>query len=95
MSYQIIGHRVLSTQPLPKRAEDFPRGGKYSTNVPLSTFLAYLQPVQLIILDWYLYIKIMNAFTCGEEINKLAVKSSKPVRIVLIVSFIPFRGAVE
>ena len=36
---------------LPREAEDFPRGGKYPKDVPLSTFLAYLQPVKPIILD--------------------------------------------
>ena len=32
------------TQPIPRKAEDFPRGGKYSKDVPLPTLLAYLQP---------------------------------------------------
>ena len=32
-------------QPLPRKAEDFPRGGKYPIYVNLPTFLAYLQPV--------------------------------------------------
>ena len=31
--------------PVPREAEDFPRCGKYPKDVPLSTFLAYLQPV--------------------------------------------------
>ena len=35
----------LSTQPLPREAEDFPKGGKYPKDVHLPTFLAYLQPV--------------------------------------------------
>ena len=30
------------TQPLPKEAEDFPRGGKYPKDVPMAKFLAYL-----------------------------------------------------
>ena len=30
---------------LPREAEDFPRGGKYPKDVPLPTFLAYVQLV--------------------------------------------------
>ena len=30
---------------LPREAEDFPRDGKHAKDVPLPTFLAYLQPV--------------------------------------------------
>ena len=37
--------QVLPTQPLPTETEDFSRGGKYSKDVPLPTFLDYLQPV--------------------------------------------------
>ena len=33
------GHQVLPTQPLPKKAEDFPRGGKHPKHVPLLTCL--------------------------------------------------------
>ena len=33
------------TQPVSREAEDFPRGGKCTNDVPLPTFLAYLQPV--------------------------------------------------
>ena len=40
-----IGHQVVPTQPLPREAEDFPRGGKHSKHVPLLTYLARLQPV--------------------------------------------------
>ena len=29
-----IGHQVLPTQPLPREAEDFPRGDKYFKHVP-------------------------------------------------------------
>ena len=35
-----IGHQVLPTQPLPREAEDFPRGGNHSEHVPLLTYLA-------------------------------------------------------
>ena len=31
-------------------SENFPRGGKYPKNVPLSTFLAYSEPVKSIVL---------------------------------------------
>ena len=34
------GHQVLPTQPLPRVAEDFPRGGNHSKHVPLRTYLA-------------------------------------------------------
>ena len=40
-----IGHEVLPTQPLPREAEVFPRGGKYPKDLSLSILLAYLQPV--------------------------------------------------
>ena len=36
-SYHSIGHQVLSTQPLPREAQDFPRGRKYPKDVPLLT----------------------------------------------------------
>ena len=40
-----IGHQVLPTQPLPREAEDFPRGDNHSKHVPLPTYLAWLQPI--------------------------------------------------
>ena len=45
-----IGHKVLPTlaatlPPLPREAEDFPRGDNRSKHVPLPTCLAYLQPI--------------------------------------------------
>ena len=39
-----IGHQVLPTQPLPREAEDFPRGDKYFKHVPLLTYLIYFSP---------------------------------------------------
>ena len=42
---QSIGHQVLPTQPLPKQAEDFPRGSKNPKDMPLPTFLGNLQPI--------------------------------------------------
>ena len=35
-------HQVLSIQPLPREAEDFPRGGNHSWHVPVLTCLAWL-----------------------------------------------------
>ena len=34
-----IGHQVLPTQPLPRKAEDFPSGGKHPKHVLLLTYL--------------------------------------------------------
>ena len=39
-----IGHQVLPTQPIPRRAEDFPRGDKHFKYVPLLTYLIYFSP---------------------------------------------------
>ena len=39
-----IGHQVLPTQPLPREAEDFPRGHKHFKHVPLLTYLIYFSP---------------------------------------------------
>ena len=61
MQRHVIGHDVLPTKPLPRDAEGFPRDRKYPKVLPLSTYLDYLQPIYLIILDWF------------EEISKLAV----------------------
>ena len=38
-------HQVLPTQPLPRYAEDFTKGGKYTKNVALATYLDYFQQV--------------------------------------------------
>ena len=38
-------HQVFPIQPLPRKAEDFPRGGKHSKHVLLLTYLAWLQPI--------------------------------------------------
>ena len=45
MPYHAIGYQVFPKQPLPREAEDFLRGGKYPKDVPLPTYLDYLQPV--------------------------------------------------
>ena len=39
-----IGHQVLPTQPLPREAEDFPRGDKHFKHVPPLTYLIYFSP---------------------------------------------------
>ena len=46
---------ITSHPILPREADDFSRAGKYSEDVSLSTFLAYMQPAKSIILDWCLY----------------------------------------
>ena len=40
-----IGHQVLPTHPLPRKAEGFPRGDNHPKHVPLLTYLAWLQPI--------------------------------------------------
>ena len=45
-----------TSQSLPREAEDFLRGDKYPNDVPLPTFLAYLQPVKSKIVNSYLYV---------------------------------------
>ena len=42
-----IGHQVLPTQPLPRKAEDFPRGDRYFKHVPPFTHLLYFSPKEL------------------------------------------------
>ena len=39
-----IGHQVLPTQPLPREAEDFPKGDKYFKHMPPPTYLIYFSP---------------------------------------------------
>ena len=45
MPCHAIGHQALPTQPLPREAEDFPRGDNHSKHMPLLTYLAWLQPI--------------------------------------------------
>ena len=47
--YLTFDHQVLFTQLLPRKAEDFPRGGKYPKHVILSTNLAYLQSKNILL----------------------------------------------
>ena len=46
-SCHAIGCQVLPTQPLPREAEDFPRGERYFKHVPPLTYLIYLSPKEL------------------------------------------------
>ena len=43
--YHASGHQALSIQPLPREAEDFPRGSDHSKHVSLPTYLAWLEPI--------------------------------------------------
>ena len=39
------GHQGLPTQPLPRQAEDFPRGANNSKHMPQLMYLVWLQPI--------------------------------------------------
>ena len=54
-----IGHQVLPSQPLPKEAEDFPRGGKYF-HVPLLTELIQFPSKGI---TWQVSIYVLGAAT--------------------------------
>ena len=43
----VIVHQVLSTQPLPREAKDFPRGDRHFKHVPPLTYLICLSPKEL------------------------------------------------
>ena len=64
-----------TSQPTyPREAEHFPKGCKYPKDVPLPMGLSLLvtsliKNSGLVFID----VKIMNVFTCGEGISKLAV----------------------
>ena len=69
---------TLTSQPtLFREAVDFRRAGKYPKDVPLPTFLPYFKPIEL----KFISVKIMNLFTCGVKISKLAIQSSKKYQI--------------
>ena len=54
----------------PREAEYFPRGGKYPSAHILSLFgISLINNSRLI----FICVKIINVFTCSEEISKLAV----------------------
>ena len=48
-----ISHQVPPTQPLPREAEDLPRGDlpKYFKHVPLLTYLIYFSPKEIYMVD--------------------------------------------
>ena len=48
--YHFIGHQVLLIQPLPREADNFPRGDKHCKHVPPLTYLIYLSPLGVCIL---------------------------------------------
>ena len=68
-----IDYQILSTKLLPREAEDFARGGNYPSHVSVhivSLLAASLNNNSGLI---FICLKIMNLFTCGEDISKLAV----------------------
>ena len=62
-----IGHQVLPTQPLPKEAEDFPRGNKY----PKYAYTVRLLATGLINNSELLfkYVKIMNVLLVVKSLD--------------------------
>ena len=44
---------MFPTQPLPMKAEDFPRGDKYFMHVPLLTYLIYFSPKGVYIVTFF------------------------------------------
>ena len=52
-----IGHQVLPTQPLPRKAEDFVRGDKHPKHVPLLTHLILFSPKRYLLHD-RLYLRV-------------------------------------
>ena len=60
--YHSIGHQVLPILLLPREADDFLRGGKHSTHVPLLTYLAWLQPLNKNSRLLFKHVKIKNIF---------------------------------
>ena len=79
-SCYVFGHQILSMQSKPRKAEDFPRGSKNHNDVPLPTFLAYLQPVQSIILDWYLH--VLKSWMLLVVVKRLANYQFKTVETI-------------
>ena len=79
MPCHAIGHQVLSTLPLPKEAEDFPRGGKHPKDVRVPKCLDCLQPIQSNILDWHLNVSKPLKFLL---VVKVSVKKDKKLKAV-------------
>ena len=59
-----------ASHPLPKEAEDFPRGGNHSKYMPPPIYLAWLQPIYYNSRLVFIHINTEKAFTCGENFDK-------------------------
>ena len=68
-----IGHQVICTNLLPRKAEDFASGGKYP-NEGASAHIFKLFATSLIDNSGMVFkhVKIMNVFTCNKEFIKLS-----------------------
>ena len=53
-----IGQQVLPSQSLPMEAEDFPRGGNNSKQVPLPEYLAWLHPIYFDLRFVFIHVKL-------------------------------------
>ena len=62
--------RQRSLTLIPREAEDFPRGDNHSKHVPLSTYLASLQPIYYNSQIRIYTCQNCKSFACGEDINK-------------------------
>ena len=52
--------KCFSPNPLPREAEDFPRGGNHSKHVPLPTYLAWLQPIYYDLGFVFIHVKLLT-----------------------------------
>ena len=60
--------------PILREAEDFPRGDNHSKHVPLSTYLASLQPIYYNSQIRIYTCQNCKSFACGEDINKKKIE---------------------
>ena len=65
-------HQLLPTQPLPREAGDFPRGGSHSKHVPLLTYLTWLKSIHYNPGFVFIHVKFINIIACGEKFSKKA-----------------------
>ena len=80
-----IGRQALPTQPLPREAEDFPKWEKHFEHVSPLTYLIYLSPKELYIVDLFkVYCSVKNLPRTRFEL------SSRQARCVESVMFYPF-----
>ena len=84
-----IGHQVLPTQPLPREAEDFPRGGNHFKHVPLPTYLAWLQPIYYNSRLVFIHVKTVKIFLVVKTLIKniehqlhLSVSTNQKIRLL-------------